>query len=203
MSEPPSRRARKRERTFRNLLDATAALIAEGGTADLRISDITARADVALGSFYNYFASKEEIVDAVARETLTALAASLAEGDAATADDDVAIAARAIRRFVELAREDELLARLLVNLSAGDAVFVSSVHPAARLAVERGVEHGRFTVGSVELSVVAITGGALALVRAIIDGRDVGREPGRELAERSLLALGVPADEAARVAARA
>ncbi|MDX8153266.1 TetR/AcrR family transcriptional regulator [Patulibacter brassicae] len=202
MSDAASRRTRKRERMYRNLLDATAALIAEDGTADLRISDITERADVALGSFYNYFASKEEIVDAVARETLSALAASLAEGDEATAGDDAAIAARAIRRFVDLAREDELLARLLVNLSAGDAVFVSSVHPAARRAVERGVAHGRFTVGSVELSVVAITGGALALVRAIIDGLDVGPEPGRELAERSLLALGVPPQEAARVAAR-
>ena len=57
--KPASRTERQQQRTRRQLLDAGRSLIAAKGVAGLRIQEITEAADVALGSFYNYFESKE------------------------------------------------------------------------------------------------------------------------------------------------
>ena len=45
--------------------------------AGLRIQDITEEADVALGSFYNYFQSKEELLEAVITESLSDLTSAI------------------------------------------------------------------------------------------------------------------------------
>ncbi len=196
---PPTRVARRRARTRERLLEATRALIGEKGVSGLRISEITERADVALGSFYNHFEAKDDVVAAVVGEALEELAASVAGDDLPEPHDDAVVVCTAIRRFVDLAYDDGELARLLVNLSTSDAVFAAAVQPFARRAVARGVAAGRFSVATPEVTVVWITGGALAVMRAIVDGRDLGAEAGRELAEQSLLALGVPADDVRRI----
>ena len=66
-------------RTRTALLDAAHRLIVEKGVAGLRIAEITSEANVALGSFYNHFATKEELVEAVASQTLTALASEIVQ----------------------------------------------------------------------------------------------------------------------------
>jgi len=196
---PTSRVERRRARTRERLLAATRELIGEKGVAGLRISDITERADVALGSFYNHFEAKDDIVEAVVGDTLETLAASVAGDDQPSSEDHAVIVSRAIRRFVQVAYDDDAFARLLVNLSSGDAVFATAVQPFARRAVLRGVAAGRFTVRDPEVTVISITGGALALMRAIVDGRYHEPDADRALAEQSLLALGVPVEEAREI----
>jgi len=196
----PNRTDRRRERTRAQLTGATRSLIAEKGVAALRINEITERADVALGSFYNHFSSKEEIVEAVVADSLRELAEALAT--VSDADQDPAdLVATAIRRFIGLAYEDPDFARLVVHLNHADALFATSVHPAARRAVELGVGAGRFDVPDVPMAVTAIVGGAMALMRGVVDGR-VGTGAGSLHAEIALRALGLPADEAAEIATR-
>jgi AcrR family transcriptional regulator len=72
-----TRTERQRLRTRRLLLDAGRTLIAAKGVAGLRIQDITEEADVALGSFYNYFQSKEELLEAVITESLSDLTSAI------------------------------------------------------------------------------------------------------------------------------
>src|SRR5664279_3490773 len=74
--KPASRAERQRQRTRRQLLDAGRSLIAAKGVAGLRIQEITESADVALGSFYNYFESKDEFLEAIITESLSELAAT-------------------------------------------------------------------------------------------------------------------------------
>lgn len=197
---PPTRTDRRRERTRAKLSDAARSLIAEKGVAGLRISEITERADVALGSFYNHFSSKEEIVEAVVAESLRELTEALA---APTAEDqDVAeLVSSAIRRFVGLAYDSPDFAQLVVNLNHADALFTTSVHPAARSAVELGVASGRFHVSDVGMAVTSVVGGAMALMRGVLDGR-VGPGAATAHAEIALRALGVPLDEACAIAER-
>ena len=64
---PPTRQARRRAQTRQRLLDAAQALFARQPVEDTTISQITEEADVGFGSFYNHFASKEEIVEATVR----------------------------------------------------------------------------------------------------------------------------------------
>lgn len=60
-------RTERGRRTLRKLLDAAAAEFSEHGFHDASISAITRRAGTALGSFYTYFDSKEEIFQALVR----------------------------------------------------------------------------------------------------------------------------------------
>lgn len=63
--EPRTERGR---RTLRAILDAAAAEFGERGFHDTGITHITQRAGVALGTFYTYFNSKEEVFKALVRD---------------------------------------------------------------------------------------------------------------------------------------
>jgi AcrR family transcriptional regulator len=81
--EPPSegRRARRNRETRSALLAAALELLRERGIYGTRVEDITERADVGKGVFYNHFESKEtlfaqllqEAVDLLERDYLTAV----------------------------------------------------------------------------------------------------------------------------------
>jgi AcrR family transcriptional regulator len=189
----------RRERTRAALLQAGRELITAKGVAGLRITEITEGAGVALGSFYNHFPSKEDLVDTVVADSLGSLAEALATP---AADQDPAeLVGFAIRRFVGFAGDDPDYARLVVHLDHADALFMRAVYPAARRALELGVESGRLSVPDIEVAVVTILGGSLALMRAIVDGR-VG--PGAEsaYAETCLRSLGISSRQAAAIARR-
>src|SRR5437764_2171374 len=56
------------ERTLRKILDAAREEFGERGFSDSSIVGITQRAGVALGTFYTYFDSKEELFQALVRD---------------------------------------------------------------------------------------------------------------------------------------
>jgi AcrR family transcriptional regulator len=197
-AEGRTRTDRRRERTRGKLTDATRELIAEKGVAGLRIQEITERADVALGSFYNHFDSKEAIVEAVIADSLQGITETLAANPVEDAAELVSIA---VRRFDGLAYSDPEFASVVVHLNHADALFGVAVHPAARTAVQRGIDEGRFDVPDLEVAVTAILGGSLAIMRAIVDGR-LGKNAEKKYAESALRALGVPPADAAEVVRR-
>ena len=61
-------RAEKAAATRRALIEAAAAVIGEHGYADATVARITARANVAQGTFYNYFASRQDLFDTLLPE---------------------------------------------------------------------------------------------------------------------------------------
>jgi AcrR family transcriptional regulator len=58
-----SRRERKKLETRQALLEVSLALFREKGFQATTVEEITERADVAKGTFFNYFASKEALLD--------------------------------------------------------------------------------------------------------------------------------------------
>ena len=60
------RRERKKQETRQRLLRAAWELFQEGGYDQTTVADITEAADVAKGTFFNYFATKEAIVEQIA-----------------------------------------------------------------------------------------------------------------------------------------
>lgn len=67
------RRERRKELVRRALLDAAAQLFAERGIGATRVEDITERADLGKGAFYNYFQSKDSLVAELLHEGIAIL----------------------------------------------------------------------------------------------------------------------------------
>lgn len=163
------RRERRKARAKEKLLHAARQIIAESGTAGLRISDVTDRADLGFGTFYTYFESKEALVEAVVADTLTGLAGSI--GATAVAASDAALAAaEAYRRFLRFATSQPELARVVVELNRSNAAFEDAVRPWARETLEHGCASGQFTIEDIDLALVSIAASALAAIRAILSG---------------------------------
>jgi AcrR family transcriptional regulator len=199
--KPTSRTERQQQRTRRQLLDAGRSLIAAKGVAGLRIQEITETADVALGSFYNYFESKDEFLEAIITESLSELAATTV-GTAENTSDPADVVALACLRIIRLAYAEPDFARLIANIGHSDALFGRALHPYAREAVERGIASGRFVVPDIEVLLTAVIGGSFALIREILD-EGHGPHAEQAFARHSLAALGLAPDEAAAVVAKA
>jgi len=196
-----SRGARRAARTRQRLTDAATLLIAEKGVSGLRISEITERADVALGSFYNHFKTKDELVEAVVADTIEVRAqAIVARMD--ELPDPAEKVSFACRRVVRIALEDSELAWLFVNLDRADALFETIVHRYALGALEEGLASGRFMIADADIALTAMVGGAIAVMRAILDGR-FGPDADEVFAEATLRSIGIPHDEAVSIAHRA
>jgi AcrR family transcriptional regulator len=73
-----SRRERKKSETRQRLMDAALRLFGEHGFEATTIEDITSVADVAKGTFFNYFETKEAILPAIAARRLEQLEETLA-----------------------------------------------------------------------------------------------------------------------------
>ena len=63
VTQKQSRQERRKARTRRKLIEAAQDLLAERGTTDVSIQEITERADVGFGSFYNHFETKSELFE--------------------------------------------------------------------------------------------------------------------------------------------
>lgn len=190
---------RRQQRTRAQLVRAAAILIADKGVEGLRLREVTDAADVGFGSFYNYFASKEELVEAVAQDLMVLLAESLGARVEALADP-VEAASAAHRWFVRTAVEDPRTARLVVNLDQADVRFQERILPFGERLLQAGVERGRFLPRTSPLTTVHyVVGATLAVTRGVLDGR-LGADAESETAEVLLQALGVDAEQAREVA---
>ena len=69
----PSRRERKKDETRERIARAALALFVEKGFAATTVDEIAQRADVAKGTFFNYFPRKEGVLAVVAHEHLLEL----------------------------------------------------------------------------------------------------------------------------------
>lgn len=75
----PSRVERRKEKTRKALLAVALELFREKGIYWTKIEDITERADIGKGTFYQYFQTKEELLEVLLQEGLEALLARTRE----------------------------------------------------------------------------------------------------------------------------
>ncbi len=190
-----SRTARRQAKTRADLIRAAREIIAERGLDGLRVNDVTERADVAFGTFYNQFKTKDDIVEAVVAETIVGLANSIADSPA-FADPAQAHVASTLA-IVRIAYEDPDLARLLVNLSQAEARFERIIRPQAGALLERGVAEGVFAINDLETTLTMSMAAAFEVIHGIIDGR-LGDQADLTCAEVLLRMAGVPPRRAAR-----
>ena len=86
LQEQPTRQTRRVRATRRRLLKAARELFAEKGIDLTTIDDITERADVGKGTFYNHFTDKNEIIAEQIRQVLGELVLLMEERCSGAAD---------------------------------------------------------------------------------------------------------------------
>jgi len=116
-SEAPTngRRERRRRETHTRIFEAAMRLFAERGYANTPVEEITEAADVAKGTFFNYFPSKEAILQALAERQLGVVKA--AEERARDAASVRPVLLEMIHGLAERPSRSQLLLRSLIGVA--------------------------------------------------------------------------------------
>jgi AcrR family transcriptional regulator len=195
----PNRRDRRKLATRQALLDATLALLASRSIDALSVDEIAMRADVAKGTFYNYFVDK----DALKRE-LAAHVRGRLEDEIARANEGIGDPAKRIgRAFCCVLRfclgapeQAAALARLFPHATDPAAPLNSG----ARRDAADGIAQGRIVASSEDAAIACIVGVFMAAVNRALDlpsGRV--REFAQGLGVILLHGLGLKLTEAQRI----
>jgi len=111
------------------ILDAAVALAAEGGYDAVQMRTVAVRADVALGTLYRYFASKEHLLVSALAEQVTDLRGRLAERPP-RGEDDAERVMDVIRRVTRaLQREPNVISAMLKSLISPGAGVEEALGP--------------------------------------------------------------------------
>lgn len=191
----PSRAVRRQAETRAALIKAAGEIITERGLDGLRVSDVTERANVAFGTFYNQFKVKDDVVEAVVEQALVSLARSIEESPANADPADAVVAST--RAIVRIAYDDPDLARLLINLEEAESRFERIIRPQAGAMLKRGVADGVFVIDDFETILTMAIAASFEVIRGILDGR-LGQGADLTCAQALLRLVGVDQSTAAR-----
>lgn len=165
----PDRGARRRERTRRQLLDAARVVIGERGIDAATIQQITEAADVAFGSFYNHFESKDAVVDELLAQAI-ADHARFVDEVSAPLSDPAEMLANAVYQTVRMATRDPLWGWFVVRLTGGRAELGAPMVGHLARDLEAGVKAGLFPGANVPVLVLAIAGSAIGVMYGRLTG---------------------------------
>ena len=195
---PTSRGARRRMWTRERLIEAARTVVARQGIDDTTIADITNAADVGIGSFYNHFESKEHLIETLVAQAIETYGAAL-DRMVAPLSDPAEIFSICVRHTMRMADHDPVWAWFTVRAGFYVRELESGLGVRLLRDLGRGIESGRFTPGDVRSVLVVIGGAVVAAMQGRLLGvRDLPADP--LIAEQLLRMLGVPADEAERIA---
>ncbi|MFM2372920.1 MAG: HTH-type transcriptional regulator TtgR [Pseudomonadota bacterium] len=179
----------RRAKTRTKLLTAAFELLGKEGGRSARIEEICQAADVARGTFYNYFTSVDEMFRALTFEI------SHAFNDATRAvirrvPAGAVRSAFALRYYLHKARDDREWGWAMVNLSAGGPIFGEETYRYATESIQEGMATGQFHLPSQEIGRDVMMGGTLSAMITILRA-DPGPDYPEAVIAQILRGLGV------------
>ena len=188
----PNRQARRKEATRNKLVDAAVAIFSEKGINDTNVNDITERADVAYGTFYNYFNSIEELPPQVIRKMIKDHVSQV-QGMLEGIDDIVIIVAISVRELMRKVMSDKTMHWLSERPVIMVNELMSSLYDDADKHHRIGVESGRFSLpASREDLHVFSSWGLTGLLQEALRNKPDLDELGDTMVRIYLRVLGVP-----------
>ncbi len=175
--KPPSPRPlmrtdKKKLRTRQALIDAGYHVMAKHGIDAATMHQIADKADVAAGTIYNYFSSKDDLAMCVMEEVMERLARRI-EAATANFDDPAQVYAFGIRSVIEAAIYDKRLRLLLRRVEVICDAMYRKFGPSAIPDIAEAVTAGRFDVQDPALAwrmaAHAITGFSLGVCDNQVD----------------------------------
>jgi AcrR family transcriptional regulator len=194
------RGTRRRLRTRVRLIDAARGLIARKAIEATPIAEITEAADVAVGSFYNHFESKEQLVEAVIADTMEKHGAHV---DRATAgmDDPAEVLAASVRLTVRKVDNDPIWGWFVVRTTLLLPGLREGLGHRLARDLRRGFQAGRFAAHQERTMVSAIGGAVVGVMQSRLLG-EVPPDADLHLAKDVLCMLGLRPEEANEIANR-
>jgi len=185
------------ERTRQSLLDGGRKVFSEVGVEATSVLDIVRAAGVSQPSFYNHFATKDELALEIAaaffrndRKVKQAIFDQI--------DDPAQAIAINVGQTLDVVRQDPVVAWVLVRSESLRTLLLSSDNdPLARM-IREGIKVGRFAETTEQLSALAIRGAAVAMVKELLGGNAQANAI-QEFQELVLRLLGLTAGEAKKV----
>ena len=168
------------EKTLRKILDAALAEFGQHGFHDSSIVGITTRAKVALGTFYTYFESKEELFRALVLDMSHATRQHVAEA-VAGAPDRLAAERIGLAAFISFTRQHPELYRIIEEAQfVAEDVYrehYKSFAEGYRQGLAAAAKRGEISAGPDELRAWALIGMSVFLgMRYGIWNEDVSPE---------------------------
>ena len=152
----------KKDRTRDKLLTAAQSLILEEGVAPLSLNDFTERAELAPGTFYNYFKSKKELVEAVVQLLLLAYH-NIIDQISAEYTDPAMIFSSSFRQTLFLSARGDEYGRLLFDCGLPLQLYTAGIRVRAVQDLQQCIAVGRFKIKNMKVIMSLITGGVIGV----------------------------------------
>src|SRR5208337_1738209 len=199
----PTRSDRRMVRNRKALLNAAEKLIAEKGFERVTIDKIAETADLAKGTFYNYFDDKNQIAKELALTIRQELAAEVGAAQAGV-DDPAGRVAAGICVFLRTAVTAPTRAAVVANMYGLWLRPEAAGNLRLRKDLEDGYRVGRFSTAELPVALVMIVGvGQAGMMRALeLAEWNAVRKLALALSGLVLRALGMKWNEAQAVSAK-
>lgn len=185
----------------RDALLAAAEDLLSAGQVHVSISAITAAAGVGVGSFYNYFESKESLFALAAQQAFADFEADMMGQTSHITDPAERLCTR-VRIFCRISETHPRLARIIVNAAPLSLVSRTGYSPAFEADVHQAVEAGELDGTDVPLKLLAIAAGAERLVSQSVVFPPLDAARVDDFAGVALHILGMDREKAHRLANR-
>ena len=171
VAEPTSRRAElgqaKRGRTRLAILQVAFDLMAREDGRIEGIEEFCSTAEIARGTFYNYFRSITELQLCLSQELGLALFNAVSEV-VDSIDDPIWRLAAGVRYYLELPSHDPEWAWALVNTSMIGPIYGMEVNEMLMAQIGSAIEQGLLSISSAQLGHDIIAGAGLVAARTIL-----------------------------------
>ncbi|MCB2251564.1 TetR/AcrR family transcriptional regulator [Pseudomonas chlororaphis] len=198
--EPLTRGHKKRERTRRGLVDAALRLVARKEVGEIALLEVAAEAAVSNGTIYNYFRTRDEVLEAVG----IAMAAEFSDAISVLSADVQCGAQRlsiGVRMFVCRAAADHQWANALLRIIHFDQAIRSRLAAHVLDDLREGLQAGIFAYEDEGIALDLVLSCTTGAMRSVVEGRAVVEHDVR-VAEMVLKALGATPAKARKIAAK-
>ena len=198
--EPLTRGHKKRERTRRGLVDAALRLVARKEVGEIALFEVAAEAAVSNGTIYNYFRTRDEVLEAVG----IAMAAEFSDAISVLNAQVQCGAQRlsiGVRMFVCRAAADHQWANALLRIIHFDQAMRSRLADHVLGDLREGLRAGTFAYEDEGVALDVVLSCTTGAMRSVVEGRAVAEHDLR-VAEMVLQALGVTPARARKIAGK-
>ncbi|WP_409313473.1 TetR/AcrR family transcriptional regulator [Pseudomonas putida] len=197
---PLTRGHKKRERTRRGLVDAALRLVARKEVGEIALLEVATEAAVSNGTIYNYFRTREEVLEAVGIVMATEFsdAISVLNADVSCGAQRLSIG---VRMFICRAAADHQWANALLRIIHFDQAMRSRLATHVLGDLREGLRAGTFSYEDEGVALDLVLSCTTGAMRSVVEGRAVEGHDVR-VTKMVLQALGVSLAKASKIAAK-